>query len=141
MKPNLRASALKAHHLALKNITGEELAARLKVGLDAATDLAEAGAMIERAERMRLSRRQNDVMKVIARVIARQIMLGRDWAKTGEIDFAAGRRSGWCGKMLVGLTVAGLIAMPTAGRLTLSPAGWAFVWAGRLIKPNWKVPT
>lgn len=141
MKPDLRQRALKAYHLSTENITGEELGARLKTSADNAHDLANIGVLIERAEARRLPRRLRDVMKVIARVIARQVMLGRDWAKTSEIDFAAGKRSGWCGKVLVQLTSRGLIIMPQPGRLTFTDAGWAFAWATGLIKPSWKVPT
>lgn len=137
---HLRDRALKAHRLARKNITGEELAARLKTGVEAAHDLARVGGLIARAEAMRLNQREWDGMKVIARVIARNVMLGRDWAKTSGIDFVAGKRSGWCARIVVDLAALGLVQMPMPGRLTLTNAGWAFVWEAGLVKRNWRVP-
>lgn len=139
-KPDLRARALKAHRLTLKNITGDELAARLKCDPDTARDLARVGALIERAEHQRLSKRNFERLQVIARVIARKTMLGIDYAKTQDVDFAAGKRGGWCGKALVDLVACGLIVMPQPGRITFTAAGWALVWEAGLIKSNWRVP-
>lgn len=154
MKPDLRARALKAHYLTLQNITGVELAKRLKItepradglGLydpDAARELAAVGKLIERAEASRLTKQQRDVLKVICRVVARNVMSrGIEFARIADVDFAAGkRRSGWCGKQLTRLTIAGLVVTPEAGRVRLTNAGWAFAWATGLIKPTWKVPT
>lgn len=141
MKPDLRQRALKALALKRQNITGEELAARLKCPLPNALYLLNVGASIERAEASRLTKAQRAVFKVICRVIARNVMLGAEDAKIAEVDFAAGkRRSGWCGKSLTGLTIAGLVVSTTPGRLRLTNAGWAFAWESRLIKPSWKVP-
>lgn len=140
-KPDLRARALKAYRLFSKNITGEELAARLKLSVEAAIDLAQVGALIVRAEDMRLTQPQWDVLKVIARAIARNVMLGRDWAKTSDVDFAGGKRSGWCMKRVPALVAAGLIVMPQPMRLTLSRAGWAYVFEAKLILSNWRVPS
>jgi hypothetical protein len=44
MKPDLRARALKAHRLNQQNITGEELAARMKCGPEAASAASCASA-------------------------------------------------------------------------------------------------
>jgi hypothetical protein len=151
-KPDLRERALKAHRLASQNITGVELAKRLKVfeagrdprvalyDPDAAHALAQIGAFIYGAEQMRLSHKDFERLKVIARVVARQTMLGRFNVKTSDVDFAAGKRTGWCGKSLVDLTAAGLITMPVPGRIAFTAAGWVLVWIAGLIKPNWKVP-
>lgn len=138
-KPDLVALARRARHLTQKLITGEELARRLKVSPETAQALANVGCIIELAEANRLSRREREVMKVIARVTARKAMLEIDWCKTSEINF--GKRSNWCGKSLVELTAMGLITMPIKGRLALTGAGFAFVWEAGFIKPSWKVPT
>jgi hypothetical protein len=127
MKPDLRARALKAHHrLHQQKITGEELAFRMKCGPEAASGLVRIGALIERAEASRLSRQQRDVFKVICRVTARNVMMfGNDDAKISEVDLAAGkRRTGWCGKSLLGLTIAGLVVSTTpAVSASPMPAG------------------
>jgi hypothetical protein len=138
--PDLRATALKAYRLSQKNITGEELAARLNCGREKAADLAYVGSLIKLAEDRRLTERQFDVLKVIARTIARTTMLGRDWVKPSDVDFAAGKRSGWCSRSLVSLTAAGLVRMVSDQHLSFTRAGWALVWEAKLIKPNWKVP-
>lgn len=138
--PELRERALKAHRLASKNITGDELAARLKVDPGTARDLVRVGGLINYAELFRFPAKTHDRLKVIARVIARKVMLGFPYAKTSEVDFAAGKRSGWCSKAIIELVALGLIMMPDKGKIALTPTGWAFVWETGLIKPNWKVP-
>jgi hypothetical protein len=140
MKPAQRDIALKAYRLVQKHITGDELAARLKTDPDKAADLAQIGAFINGAEKMRLSEYDYARLKVIARVMARSVALGQFYAKTSEVDFAAGKRAGWCGKFLVDLTALGFITMPAPQRITFTPAGWALVWATGLIKQNWRVP-
>lgn len=141
-KPDLRQRALKALSFKRQNIVGEELAARLKCPLPNAIFLLDVGALIESAEACRLTKHQRDVFKVICRVMARNVLLGTADAKIADVDFAAGkRRTGWAGKSLLGLTIAGLVVSTTPGRLRLTNAGWAFAWATLLIKPSWKVPT
>lgn len=140
MKPASRELALKAYRLSLKHIIGDELAARLKTDPDTARDLARVGSLIDAAEGLRLSERNLDMLKVIARVMARNVMLGLPYAKVKDVDFSAGKRTGWCGKCLVPLTAAGLIAMPQPDRVTFTAAGWALVWETGLIKENWRVP-
>lgn len=141
MTPDLRSRALKARHLARQKIIGEELAARLKCPLSNALYLLDIGALIEQAEASRLSKRERDVFKVICRVAARNVMQGTADAKIADVDFAAGkRRTGWCGKSLTGLTIAGLVVSTNPGRLRLTNAGWAFAWESGLIKSNWRVP-
>lgn len=132
--------ARKALRLTRKGVIGDELAARLKADPDSAARLAAIGVMIEYAEGSQLSGKQADVMKVIARVIARNVMLGRDYAKSGDVDFAGGFRRGTCTKQLVALAALGLVEMVLLDRITLTRAGWAFAWETGLIKNNWTVP-
>lgn len=139
-KPTLHDRALKAHRLALKNITGEELAARLKCDVETAIGLAQVGEMIAGAEDMRLTEREFNGLTVICRVIARNIMLNVGYAKASDVDFAAGKRSGWTGKVMLGLVASGLVVMPLPGRIALTRAGWALAWETGRIKRNWKVP-
>lgn len=155
MKSERRALALKAHRLAVKHITGKEAAVRLKVSPEAARDLEVQGRMIVQAEALRLTANERFVMKALARIHARYIALGHaGWPPLQEVDFAQHRRSGFTNKTIQARLLqlewseeadrAGrldFITRSTNGRnIALTAAGWAFVWATRLIKPNWKVP-
>lgn len=135
-----RELALKAVRLAHRNVVGDELAVRLKVEPEQALALVKAGVLIQRAEDTKLKQREWDVLKVVVRVLAQNILLGRDFAKTGDVNFAAGKRSGWCTKQIPTLTVIGLVEMADADKIRLTKAGWVLAWETGLIKPNWKVP-
>jgi hypothetical protein len=135
-----RELALKALKLSRKNIVGDELATKLKVEPAQAEMLFRVGTLIEHYEGHKLSQREWDVLKVIVRVIAQNIFLGREYANTGDIDFAAGKRSGWCSQQIPGLSGMGLVSMPMRGQIYLTRAGWVLAWETGLIKPNWKVP-
>jgi hypothetical protein len=141
MSNDIRQRALKALHLYRQRIVGAELAARLKTSPEGAEHLAETGRLIEQAEASRLTKGQRDVLKVICRVMARNMMLGAADAKITDVDRTAGKRTGWCGKQVMGLTIAGLVVSTNPGRFRLTNAGWAFAWGTGLIKPTWKVPT
>jgi hypothetical protein len=159
MKPDLRQRALKAYRLSLKNITGEELAARMKCGRENASLLVNVGALISVAEAQRLTEREWQAMKAIARTVARFTMLVSDSVLLSDVDFAAGRRRGWCRRAIEKRLITkpnthapgwrplcrrgeglGLLELYNPYRVRLTAAGWAFVWEAGLIKPNWKVP-
>lgn len=135
--PELARKALRLHR---KNITGDELAHKLKVGPAEVDHLLSVATLIERAEGYQLTQKEADVLKAIARVVARNVMLGRYYTKTGDVDFAGGFRRGTCAKHIVALGVIGLVEMILADRITLTRAGWAFAWETGLIKQNWTVP-
>jgi hypothetical protein len=155
-----QARALVAYRLSKKSTGGKELAARLKVeNAAAAHALAEQGRQIHLAESYRLTEREWEAMKVIARTEARRIELHPSCSiKASQVDWAAGKRRGWCAYVIsrrlverpnegVGpegagpdRTYLGLVWHSRNGHMGLTPAGWAFVWSTGLIKPNWKVP-
>lgn len=134
------ADAFKALRLSRKSITGDELARRLKVTPDRAELLVRVGHMIAQAESCRLRQREFDAFKIIVRLIARNTLMGLGYTKTGEVDFAAGKRAGWCARQLVGLSALGLVEMPRSPFVCLTRHGWCLAWEAGLIKPNWRVP-
>lgn len=154
MKPDLRKLALRAYRLRLKKITGDELAARLKVSTERARDLADIGANIVTAERCDLTRLEWEAMKALARVLARKVHLGEQLrCNARDVDFAAHKRTGWCWRIVTKRmsveSLDGTVPIDRLGfvhimvdrrRLWLTAAGWAFVWGTGLVKPNWRVP-
>jgi hypothetical protein len=132
------------------------IAKRLKVEPHAVAQILNRGLLIEQCEAHRLTDNEMVAMTVLARLEARRVHLGGPPPTIGEVDHAAGKRSGWTGKVVQRrLRTArptdagvrditnrlGFIAYPNdAGSIWLTPAGWAFVWATGLILKNWKVP-
>jgi hypothetical protein len=159
MKSAFRALALRAHYLTKQNITGPELAKRLKLleprpdglglyDVDRARKLAEMGANIEAVEGCRLTPIDRLVLKTIVRMVARRFEEGGSWIKVRDIDRVAGKRSGWCNRSISRLTLQVNLIEFTPGQhargqqhIRLSRAGWAFAWSTGLLKPSWKVPT
>lgn len=146
MKTSLRERALRAHRLLKKNITGEALAARMKVadGYEA-HHLAHIGGRIIETEGWELTDAEWLLMKTLARVEARRIERGDGTPKCKDIDWAAGKHTGWCRhtveKRLRHEARIGFVHYMPNGEIWLTPTGWAFVWATRLIrKPSWRVP-
>jgi len=144
-----RDRALKAYRLSSKIEGGKALAAELKVESAAvARLLANTGYRIKAAESFRLTERELLLMRVLARVEARRTLCGASSPKSREVDWAAGKYRGWSAKVAEGrlakhnLETPGLdlVEHTQNGHIWLTPAGWAFVWATGLIKPNWKVP-
>lgn len=139
--PAARTSdALRALRLYRKSIKGDELAHKLKVTPDRAELLVRVGELIERAESCRLKQAEFDALKIIVRLVARNTALGLSYTKTGEVDFAANKRAGWCARQLVGLSALGLVEMPRSPFVCLTRHGWCLAWEAGLIKPNWTVP-
>lgn len=120
------------------------IAKRLKVEPDSAAVILNIGLLIEQCEAYRLTDNEMLVMTALARVEARRVALGHAVAKANQVDFAAGKRSGWSysvSKKRLLLGDLGFIIHTPAGHIWLTAAGWAFVWATGLILKNWKVPT
>lgn len=161
MKPDLRKRALQAHRLLLKHVTGFELAARLKIGNEGgdadirARDLADIGSNIAAAEACDLTQLEWDAMKAIARVSARRVERGDDLRILArDVDHVVGKPTGWCWRIVIKrLSVDSvdsapfnrdrlgfLEIIPSERRLWLTASGWAYVWAAKLVKSNWRVP-
>jgi hypothetical protein len=155
MTPAMRELALKAYRLAQKHITGKELAKRLGVDSAAiANDHVLRGSRIVAAEALRLTENEQLVMKTLARLEARRVDVVSGSVTTPRVDWAAGKRSGWCAYTVNKrlreargdekdecLYFLGLVHHSINGHIWLTRTGWAFVWAAGLIKPNWKVPS
>ena len=144
MNPQFREKALKANRLAWKNITGHELAKRMKLKDAAeANHLVAIGERIMRAEEAQLSDAEFLVMKTLVRLEARRIDRGEiSSAKSKAVDHAAGKPVGWCARIVTKRLreVLGYVYHSVNGYIWLTQAGWAFCWAAKLIKPNWRVP-
>lgn len=157
MKPATRKLALKAARIHKRaNAPASEIAKRLRVDEPKATEILFRGILIAQHEAHRLTDQEADVMATLARLEARRVHLAGRPCEIGEVDFAAKKRSGWCGKIIAPRlrqarpSDAGMrditnrldfVANPNpAGLIWLTPAGWAFVWATGLISKNWKVP-
>lgn len=156
MKRYIRNIALKAHRLA-KRHGAVVIATKLKLpSTDAAVAIANVGLLIEQLEAHRLTANELLVMTTLARMEARRVELGAVAPYIGGLDRTAGKRSGWSGKVIAKrlrqarpadagvrdiMNRLDFVACPIdAGRIWLTPAGWAFVWATGLILRNWKVP-
>jgi hypothetical protein len=154
MKPADRKLALKAYRLAVKKLGNREIAVKLKLeSTDTARDLAQIGYQIAAAEALRLTDNELLVMKTLARIEARRVEGGWGSPKTKEVDWAAGKRSGWTAYVVDkrlralrhsevsgGRERIGYVYHSPNGHIWLTPSGWAFVWATGLVLKNWKVP-
>lgn len=153
MKPEFRKRALQAHRLTLKNITGKELAARMKLAdAPAAHHLSNIGGMIAGAEACDLTENEWLVMKTLARVEARRIERGDCTPKSKHVDWAARKYTGWCAKVAekrlrerrnddeFDSRHLGFLRHSLNGHIWLTAKGWSFVWGARLIRANWRVP-
>lgn len=120
----------------------ETIARRLKVHPDRGVQILNRGLLIEQIEAHRLTANEMLVMATLARIEARRVSLGEAASKASAVDFAAGKRSGWCWSIVnKRLTFLPHFVVHTPnGHIWLTPAGWAFVWATGLILKNWKVP-
>lgn len=119
------------------------IAKRFKVSSHQAVTILNRGLLIEQLEAHRLTEPEMLVMKTLARIEARRVARGEAVAKANQVDFALGKRSGWCWtvvkKRLFGGELPFVIYTPN-GNIWLTAPGWAFVWAAGLILKNWKVP-
>lgn len=157
MKPATRRLALKANRLAERGNQPHAIARKLKLESEAhANAIVNVGILISQLEGHRLTAPEQLVMAALARLEARRVERGDVAPAIGQVDHSAGKRSGWTGKTIAKRlrkarpSDAGVrdvanrldfIAYPNdAGRIWLTPAGWAFVWAVGLIDKNWRVP-
>jgi hypothetical protein len=156
MKRADRDLALKAARLFNRPMSHSDVAKKLRVDLEAGRTILNRGLLIEAFEGHRLTDNELVVMTVLARLEARRVHLGGPPPTIGQVDHAAGKRSGWAGKVVQKrLRTArpsdagvrdianriGFVTFPNdAGLIWLTEAGWAFVWATGLILQNWKVP-
>lgn len=158
MKPEFHARALKAHRLHLKGIGFPQIGGKLRLAdANAAAALVRAGDKIAEAEGFCLTHNERLALKTLARVETRNIELDTIAPKTRQIDFAAGKRSGWCAKvvderlrMLRDFEDADpqprdrlnlVWHSATNNSIWLTGAGWALVWEAGFVLRNWKVPT
>jgi|GEM_PF-5732362 len=156
MKAADRKLALRAHRIHKRTGGGvAAVAKRLKVDQGAASHLLFKGLLIEQSEAYRLTEPEMQAMTALARVEARRVALGESVPKANQVDFAAGKRSGWCGGIIAkrlrtlrdgddnatATSRLNLIVYPRdAGHIWLTASGWAFVWAAGLVLKNWRVP-
>lgn len=157
MTPERRTLALKAHRLSVKKLGVHEIAKKLKLeDTVTASDLAHVGGLILRAEAQRLTDAEWQVMQVLARLEVRRVEIGSGSCATRDVEFAAGKHRGWCAHTIerrlrdlhsdetpaTGAPRLGLVHHTPggSGRIRFTEAGWAFAWATRLIRPNWRVP-
>jgi hypothetical protein len=157
MKPAARRQALRAARLHHRGNNTAAIAQKLRLrDSNVAGEIAHVGLLIQQCEAHRLTGPEQLVMETIARLEARRVALGGAAPAIGQVDHAAGKRSGWTGKTIAKRlrsprpSDAGVrditnrlafIAYPNdAGRIWLTPAGWAFVWATGLIDNNWRAP-
>jgi hypothetical protein len=142
MKPAERRRALVAARLSKKHALGAvgAVAKKLRVDESTAQAIMFKGLLIEQCEAHRLTDNEMLVMKALARVEARRIALGEKAAKANQVDFAAGKRSGWSWSIVKKRILGRLVGHTSSGHIWLTPDGWAFVWAAGLILKNWRVP-
>lgn len=153
MKPTFRETCIRAHDLYNKNVGFPEIAKRLKLPMvEQAYGLVKAGEKIVAAESYRLTDNEMLVMRALVRAEIRAIETDKWPPKTKDVDFAAGKRSGWCAKIIEprlrmaheGEPSGNRIGLLYVGKSTraiwLTPPGWAFAWDAGLILENWKVP-
>lgn len=154
MKPAVRKLALKAARLSKRGNDTLAIARKLKIveprsdklGLfdpGRAVAILNRGLLIEQCEAQRLTENEMLVMKTLARIEARRVERGEAVAKANHVDFAAGKRSGWCWSVVKKRLYSGalpFVVYTPNGNIWLTAQGWAFVWATGLILKNWKVP-
>lgn len=158
MKRADRLLALKAGRLASRStpLSPGAIAMKLRVEPSAVQTILNRGLAIVQSESHRLTDNEELVMATLARVEARRVELGFGPMDIRYVDHAAGKRSGWTNTVIqerlrqARPLDAGVRAITNrldfvchphpAGKIWLTPAGWAFVWATGLILKNWKVP-
>lgn len=153
MKRSFRETCIAAHSLFNKNVGFAEIARRLKLPMvEQAYGLVRAGEKIVTAESYRLTESEMFVMRALVRAEIRAIETDKWPPKTKDVDFAAGKRSGWCAKVVEarlrmeredeprGKRLGLLYLAPATRAIWLTAPGWAFAWDAGLILENWKVP-
>jgi hypothetical protein len=147
MKAVDRKRALTAARIHKRHGTAGGIAAiakRLRVNDDDAVLILNRGLLIQQCEAYRLTDDEMLLIKTLARCEARRVEQGQQAIKSNVIDFACGKRSGWCWSIVKKRLQDGalpFVVQTPNGHIWLTPAGWAFAWATGLILKNWKVPT
>jgi len=156
MKLRDRKLAARARKLAKKGLSSVMIATELVRTPDEINALLFEGPAKDQAAKHWLTAAERDVIRTLTRCMVRCYEVGRGYPTIGEVDRAAGWRSGRTSKVIKkrlrrlrtdeASTVAdvnrlGFVSYPRdAGGIWLTPEGWAAAELAGFVDEKWRVP-